>query len=61
MSNWYQDLADKGICLECFAVFRFKINISGLSCSEKTLFKKTQRNREEVEGVHDDTSAFIER
>ena len=49
------------MCLECFAVFRFKINISGLSCSEKTLFKKTQRNREEVEGVHDDTSAFIER
>ena len=57
MSNWYQNLEDKLIR----EWLRFKIN--KLSCSEKTLFKKTQIDRthidikkkykEEIEGVNE--------
>ena len=57
VSNWYQNLEDKLIR----EWLRFKIN--KLSCSEKTLFKKTQIDRkhidikkkykEEIEGVNE--------
>ena len=55
------------MCRECFADFIFKINISWILVVVKRLYLKNskkhmdikRKNKEEMEGVHDNASAFI--
>ena len=57
-----------GMCWKCFAVFRFKINLSLILVLSKRLHlnnSKKLRHKEKKqirdEGVHDNASAFIEK
>ena len=52
---------------ECFAVFRFEINVSQISVVVKKIYLENskkhidimRKKKEEKEGVHDNASAFI--
>ena len=65
MSNWYQNLDEK-LIRECV---RFKINISqNLFVAKRLCSKNSKKNidikkkyKEEMEGVHDNASAFMHR
>ena len=52
VSNWYQNLDDKLIS----EYVRFKINISST-----LVIAKTDKYKKEMEGVHDNASAFMHR